>query len=88
MSHTGDGGRNRAFAGTHAGQVHHNQVLVLSEQVKQFGVPVVHGGGEVHKHDQRNVRVAFAEFSVGNLLVVDGDVAGGGFEVRHDSSFR
>ena len=41
-----------------------------------------------HKHDQRNIRVAFAEFSVGNLLVVDGDVAGGSFEVRHDSSFR
>ena len=34
VSHAGDGGRNRAFAGTHAGQVHHNQVLVLSEQVK------------------------------------------------------
>ena len=65
-----------------------NQVLALSEQVKQLGVPVVHGGGEVHEHDQRNVRVAFAEFSVGNLLVVDGKVAGGSFEVRHDSSFR
>ncbi len=62
--------------GTHAGQVHHNQVLVLkaSSQVV-WGSQSSMVAARCNEHDWANVRVAFAEFSVGNLLVVDGDVA-------------